>query len=105
MKDFKMGKMKSNGTENSYMGDDMNKDIPQHEVEGAAHDLIRAEKHKSNKRLMKKVKKHLAFQASAISSIQDIKDARNQLATETDPDPDKQSKAFDKKDGFEDDSD
>lgn len=52
-------------------------DIPDHEVEGAAHDLMRAEKHKANKPLMKKVARHLNSQKKAISSIQDLKEMRN----------------------------
>ncbi len=54
--------------------------IPDHEVESAAHDLMRAEKHKSNKKLMKKVHKHLAGQKKAISSIQDLREMRNEMA-------------------------
>ena len=58
------------------------KEIPNHEVESAAHDLMRAEMHKINHPLMAKVHAHLAKKKAAITSIQDIKDARDSMAME-----------------------
>lgn len=53
-------------------------EIPQHEVESAAHHMMMAEKHKSNPKMMKKIHEHMNGQMHAIKSIQDIKNARNE---------------------------
>lgn len=55
------------------------KEIPDHEIECAAQDLMRAEKHKANKELMKKVHAHLSDKKKTIESIQDIRDAKKQM--------------------------
>lgn len=67
--------------------DDM---IHEHEVHSAAQDLLRAEKHKGNHKLMKKVHAHLSQQKKQINSIQDLKQMRNDMMKED-------------KNGFEDD--
>lgn len=54
-------------------------EIHDHEVEAAAHDLMRAEKHKSNPKLMKKVHKHLKGKVKEIKSIQDLVAMRNHM--------------------------
>jgi len=64
--------------------------IHDYEVHSAAEDLLRAEKHKSNPKLMAKVHAHLSKTKKAIKSIQDIKDARDAMMKED-------------KEGFEDD--
>lgn len=53
----------------------------EHEVEMAVEDLLRAHKHKSNKHMMKAVHKKLAEKKSAIESIADLKDVRNDMFT------------------------
>lgn len=69
------------------MQDNEDGEIPHHEVESAAHDLMRAEKHKANPKLMAKVHEHLNGQKQAIHSIQDLKNARNSMMKKaTDPD-------------------
>jgi hypothetical protein len=57
------------------------KEIPDHEVEGAAHDLMRAEMHKSNHPLMQRVHAHLTKKKNAITSIQDLRDAKKAMFT------------------------
>lgn len=56
--------------------------IPEHEVHAAAQDLLRAEKHRNNPGLMKKVHEHLSDQKNHISSIQDLSKLRNKMMTE-----------------------
>lgn len=59
-------------------------DIADHEVESAAHDLMRAEMHKANPHMMKKVHAHLAKKKAAITSIEGLKSARNGMFTKKD---------------------
>ena len=61
-------------------GDD-GQEIGEHEVHAAAQDLMRAESHKNNPKMMNLVQKHLAKQKQQISSIQDLKKARNNMMT------------------------
>lgn len=51
----------------------------EHEVKSAADDMMRIEEHKKNHKLMAKVHEHLHGKAKAIKSIQDLKDARNDM--------------------------
>ena len=52
-----------------------------HEVESAAHDMMRAEMHKQNPKMMKALHKHMAKKAKAIASIQDLKEMKNDMFT------------------------
>lgn len=54
-------------------------EIHDHEVESAAHDLMRAESHKANPKMMEKIHAHLEKKKKQITSIQDLKDARNDM--------------------------
>lgn len=74
----------SSATSDPVMAKDKSPDSPiqDYEVHSAAEDLMRAEKHKSNPKLMKKVHAHLNNQKKAIKSIQDIRDARNDMMKE-----------------------
>jgi hypothetical protein len=74
--------MKTEMGESDKMESMEEKEIPDHEIESAAHDLLRAEKHKSNHKLMKKVHDHLSSKKKAIESIQDLKDMRNKMHKE-----------------------
>jgi hypothetical protein len=49
-----------------------------HEVESAAHDIMKAEHHKSKPKLMKLVHEHMNKGMKAIKSISDLKHARNE---------------------------
>lgn len=51
----------------------------EHEVKSAADDMMRVEEHKKNPKLMSKVHEHLHGKAKAIKSIQDLKDARDEM--------------------------
>lgn len=59
----------------SSPGDSEDREPEKYEVESAANDIMRAEEHKQNKKLMKHVHKHLAKKQKAISSVQDLRDA------------------------------
>ena len=59
-------------------------EFPDHEIECAAHDLMRAEMHKSNHPLMQRVHAHLTKKKNAIPSIQDLKDAKKAMFTKKD---------------------
>ncbi len=50
----------------------------QHEVESAAHDIMKAEHHKSKPKLMKLVHEHMNKGMKSIKSIDDLKHARNE---------------------------
>lgn len=63
---------------NMDKAEDETKEIPDHEVESAAHDMMRAEAHKANPHMMKKIHAHLEKKKKAITSIQDLKDLRNE---------------------------
>lgn len=52
-----------------------------HEIESAAHDMMRAEMHKQNPKMMKALHKHMAKKAKAIASIQDLKEMKNDMFT------------------------
>lgn len=64
---------------------DLKRDEPDdYEVEGAMNDLLRAEEHKKKPKLMAKVHAKLGKKKQAITSIQGLKDRKQELLGEED---------------------
>lgn len=68
----------------SLKEDEDAKEPDEYQVKNAADDIMRAEEHKQNKKLMKHVHKHLATKAKAIQSVQDLRDTYAEKFGDTD---------------------